>query len=276
MSTLAQCYGITNKRNIDGQPFSEVHISKPYLNWYGNVYGGCFMLLASDSAQNSVAAGLYGSNFHFRFLRGACFGETMIAHTDIMKSGRTSVATTTAIRSDNVLVGDVQADFLHVSERVPFFNSEILSSLPEPQPCDFILNAKDNPSQFEDGQAFQQMFCAISWKKFALEKSLGGRVSVGLYTDQNFTDCNGFIDPALFGILIDDAAGLACWSIAGPCVTTSITMSLLSRIKPGAFVSCQAEVAIKTGVLMLVQGTLWADNALLGACMSTFLQTVVS
>lgn len=272
MATLSQAYGITSTRDTKNQPLAKLHITEPHLNWYGSAYGGCFVLLASTVTQETVGAGLFGCNYNFKFLKKVQLHETMVGQAEQIKIGRTNTSTITRIYKKDTLVGTMYADYFKPSDQIPF--DCVSSSFPVKRPSsDFVLNTKESPSTPRKGQAFQEMFCAPPQKETAEKKDLHGRASVGIYTDELFTDVNGCIDPALLGFLADDAVGVACWSELGSCVTTSLSMSILTRIKPGAFVSCNAEITLKTGSLMLAQGTLWADDTMVGTCSGTFMRT---
>lgn len=268
MTTFAETLGMTIQVDENG-PVTRLPIPESYLNGYGCAFGGCQILAANATAQQTLGPGPVGSVYSFRYLSKVLKDETMEGRTHIIKKGHTSDSTITEIHAGGRLVCTMYADFFHPGPERPFDVDPATAPISQPL-CNLVLNSPEHIHENTPGQTIQTLF--IGPVKWGLVEKLGlsGSVCAGVYTDNYFADLNGDVDPAFVGMLVDDAFGTACITLVGPVATTSLTLNLMRRIQPGAFLACDVHITLKTGNLLYATGSIFADGVMVGACSGTY------
>ncbi len=273
MSTFEELYGITFSGGND-KSLAQLHITEPHLNWYGIAFGGCHMFLSNSSAQHLLGEGYAASHMVFKFLKKAECDDTLTAHTEAIKVGKRTAATETHLYDGDTLVGSMYADFYKIGDTLPFTIDYFPLEAKRPY-CDLVINSRDNPHKENDVDAFRRMFRLPTKYGTDLLKNIGEYGSVGIYTDKEFVDINGYVDQALLGALVDSIAGLVWWKHAESSVTVNISMNIFATIKPGAFITCSGQAAIQSGSLYFSQGLFWADDTCIGSYSATFMQVEI-
>lgn len=273
MEPFAHAYGIAREKDADGCPLACLTITEPYLNGFGCAFGGCLIVVANTAAQLTVGTEMIGSNYTFRYLRKAMLGETMRAKTTVIKRGRTTATTETAVTVGDRLIGTMYADFFIAGESpaegAPFDVPPALGGVTAPE-ADVVLNGEGLSLETGAAASIVQMFTGAVKRQMVSDLNLKGEGCFGIHTDHTFCDASGHIDPALLGMLSDEALGHACISSVGPCFTTSLTMNLFKSLEPGTFVTCSAEALMKSGRLWYARGELYGDGELIGCCSGTY------
>ncbi|MCL2826314.1 MAG: hotdog fold thioesterase [Eggerthellaceae bacterium] len=262
--TFQGLFGPTITKQKEGEAVAVLPVRESFMNAYGFAHGGIHFNLCNIAMAAAAGAGVVGAETTVEYFGPIYAGDEVRAVGRVSRDGNTCA----------FAHADLYAGERHVAAASGLFLHETQGSLsPVKRPADaaqegpsaHILSIDDRevePSFEGDDLVLRRLF-HFDFRSAAVATA-EGRLAVALQTQDAYCNERGFIDAAVYGILADDALGLASISLGYHTVTVKLAVSLFEEVRPGAVLTCQGKVESDTERFVFMSGLIWADGRVVG------------
>ena len=260
-------------RTENGEAIATITLRDALLNALGISHGGVQYHLCTLAMKALVGDDVIEAESSIDYYLSVNPTDEVKAVGRVVKDGKTCVFAQAELYANGRLAAFMTTMYLRGAEQVSEDQVKAMSFLPSSEASvEFALEDNIPDPQYQGREALtKRMLCLNLETEFISQ--IQGSMAITLRADDTYLNDEGFIDASVLGILVDDALGLASFTDGKRKVTVRLTTRIYQRVKPPVLLRCRGDVIAEIGRFVYVNGTIWADELLIGSCAGIFCKT---
>ena len=276
--TFQELIGSEVLKTKNGEATATLQMRDVFLNGLGIAHGGFHYHLCTTAIKAAVGAHVQAVESSIEYYSPINSSDIVRAVGQVDKDGRNFV-----YAHANLYVGEKPAAFMsaillrsdsQIASGEVKVAQAMLDSLPVSAPSvELTLEGNICDCKFTGTDEFlKKMFC-YSLGSEIIDR-LKGSMSITAQPDERYADESGAIDASFFGIMADSTLGLTSFSGDGKTVTMKLMTQLYKKVEPSTKLRFRADVVAEIDRLVYVNGSIRADESLVGSCSGVFCKVI--